>query len=350
MLVGYLTLKLGRNDPCHCGSGNKYKKCCLIKDDQNSKQKNPATDAAAELRAAMQGQQFHSIDEAQAFIQAFNESKNSKPIAEFYGLSASQMHKLQHQPFNASPTLNFNWQAITNFEHSPMPWLMKTLLMQMGKQKVKATATGALGANLVKSICEHFNAIFEPHNIGRFPFQKVHKEMDFQDLYLARFLLNQMGYMRKFKGYFILTKKGESAYHGFMDEASNMNREFFQDAIYSYCIKLDWNSMDEHEPNTIIQMSWAFCLFMLTKKDASPWHIDDLAEDFVQAFPALINESDYVDRAMIVQSISYCLQHRLVENFGRHFGLLDISYSQKIPMRPKLRRSNLCKKLIQFSV
>jgi tetratricopeptide (TPR) repeat protein len=25
--------KPGRNDPCHCGSGNKYKKCCLAKDD-----------------------------------------------------------------------------------------------------------------------------------------------------------------------------------------------------------------------------------------------------------------------------------------------------------------------------
>jgi hypothetical protein len=23
---------IGRNDPCHCGSGNKYKKCCLAKD------------------------------------------------------------------------------------------------------------------------------------------------------------------------------------------------------------------------------------------------------------------------------------------------------------------------------
>ena len=24
--------QLGRNDPCHCGSGRKYKKCCLEKD------------------------------------------------------------------------------------------------------------------------------------------------------------------------------------------------------------------------------------------------------------------------------------------------------------------------------
>ncbi|MFW2167769.1 SEC-C metal-binding domain-containing protein [Enterobacter cloacae complex sp.6722794] len=22
-------MKLGRNEPCHCGSGIKYKKCCL---------------------------------------------------------------------------------------------------------------------------------------------------------------------------------------------------------------------------------------------------------------------------------------------------------------------------------
>src|SRR5690625_1398166 len=26
--------KIGRNDPCHCGSGKKYKRCCLEKDEQ----------------------------------------------------------------------------------------------------------------------------------------------------------------------------------------------------------------------------------------------------------------------------------------------------------------------------
>ena len=29
---GSLTRKLGRNEPCHCGSGMKYKKCCIEKD------------------------------------------------------------------------------------------------------------------------------------------------------------------------------------------------------------------------------------------------------------------------------------------------------------------------------
>ena len=26
-------IKIGRNDPCPCGSGKKYKKCCMIKDE-----------------------------------------------------------------------------------------------------------------------------------------------------------------------------------------------------------------------------------------------------------------------------------------------------------------------------
>jgi len=35
---------LGRNDPCHCGSGKKYKQCCLDKDE--------AAERAARAKAA----------------------------------------------------------------------------------------------------------------------------------------------------------------------------------------------------------------------------------------------------------------------------------------------------------
>ncbi|MGD8342886.1 MAG: M24 family metallopeptidase, partial [Desulfobacterales bacterium] len=30
-------MKVGRNDPCPCGSGLKYKKCCLVKEEQDNK-------------------------------------------------------------------------------------------------------------------------------------------------------------------------------------------------------------------------------------------------------------------------------------------------------------------------
>jgi SEC-C motif-containing protein len=46
---------LGRNDPCHCGSGRKYKQCHLAKDEEaersaRAKEVAPAPEAAAEAQ------------------------------------------------------------------------------------------------------------------------------------------------------------------------------------------------------------------------------------------------------------------------------------------------------------
>lgn len=38
---------LGRNDPCHCGSGKKYKACCLTKDEAAAREARAKTAAQA---------------------------------------------------------------------------------------------------------------------------------------------------------------------------------------------------------------------------------------------------------------------------------------------------------------
>ncbi len=43
--------KTGRNDPCHCGSGKKYKLCCLHKDEAAARADAEAKQAAAAKRA-----------------------------------------------------------------------------------------------------------------------------------------------------------------------------------------------------------------------------------------------------------------------------------------------------------
>jgi hypothetical protein len=43
------TRHLGRNDPCHCGSGRKYKQCCLEKDEAAAR---AASDKATEPASA----------------------------------------------------------------------------------------------------------------------------------------------------------------------------------------------------------------------------------------------------------------------------------------------------------
>lgn len=39
-------IKIGRNDPCHCGSGQKYKRCCQEKDETAERTVRAAAEAA----------------------------------------------------------------------------------------------------------------------------------------------------------------------------------------------------------------------------------------------------------------------------------------------------------------
>jgi tetratricopeptide (TPR) repeat protein len=39
-------MKIGRNDPCHCGSGQKYKRCCQEKDETAKRTARAAAEAA----------------------------------------------------------------------------------------------------------------------------------------------------------------------------------------------------------------------------------------------------------------------------------------------------------------
>ena len=54
-----MSAKIGRNDPCHCGSGLKYKKCCCAKDEaaRSAELSAQAAQAAREAAAKAEAQQ-----------------------------------------------------------------------------------------------------------------------------------------------------------------------------------------------------------------------------------------------------------------------------------------------------
>src|ERR1017187_10371194 len=49
------TMKAGRNDPCPCGSGKKYKKCCLPKDQLIPMAPPPTTEIPEPIAAPVEG-------------------------------------------------------------------------------------------------------------------------------------------------------------------------------------------------------------------------------------------------------------------------------------------------------
>jgi tetratricopeptide (TPR) repeat protein len=63
--------KIGRNDPCPCGSGKKYKRCCLEKDETAAAAAREAARAAA-AAASMASTGEFSLEEADELTEASN--------------------------------------------------------------------------------------------------------------------------------------------------------------------------------------------------------------------------------------------------------------------------------------
>jgi tetratricopeptide (TPR) repeat protein len=59
-------IKIGRNDPCHCGSGQKYKRCCQEKDEAAERAARAAAEAAKPPTPARH--RYTSIDSFRADI------------------------------------------------------------------------------------------------------------------------------------------------------------------------------------------------------------------------------------------------------------------------------------------
>jgi len=57
-----MATKIGRNDPCHCGSGKKYKRCCLEDDQQNEREARTAFTAALAAEQAEEDEFYEWSD------------------------------------------------------------------------------------------------------------------------------------------------------------------------------------------------------------------------------------------------------------------------------------------------
>ena len=64
--------KIGRNDPCPCGSGKKYKKCCLANDEAAARAARPAQPAAAAARGPSLASYAREHDEHDELTEASN--------------------------------------------------------------------------------------------------------------------------------------------------------------------------------------------------------------------------------------------------------------------------------------
>ena len=147
-------MKIGRNDPCPCGSGIKYKKCCANKQKAGDQRARLGA-VTGELRELLEGQSFGSLEEANAFLSQHMQQRNQAPKDDFHGLSPEQMHRFLIS-LSTRPHLVTFPSCLDVAPEAPILTLFNLLVNAIGDEGVKATATGNLPRNFCREIAMAF--------------------------------------------------------------------------------------------------------------------------------------------------------------------------------------------------
>ncbi len=335
-------MKTNRNDPCPCGSGKKYKKCCLARPAGR-----PGTgsmqDSMAEIKAMLAGQQFSSLEEAQAWLKRFMHTKNHAPVAEFHGLSPAQMHRFLHFPFD-SPELARFADTIEPPVDAPVMKLFSLLVDGVGDKGLKPTATGNLP---LKFCCDAALAYWGEEGYARHTrYGKIRSEKNFFDMHCLRLVAGLAGLVRKYRGRFIVTRKCRKriATHGI--------ESLYPDLFTTYVQKFNWAYRDHYEETGFIQQSFLFTLYILHKY-GDQTRVHTFYEDiFIKAFPDLLLQVPDTPYFSAEQTVRSAYSRRALDKFASLFGLIDfVSTSDDIlKARYEVRKLPLLDRFIAFTI
>ncbi len=187
-------MKTGRNDPCPCGSGLKYKKCCA--DKQHQRVMGPVM---GELKELLKDKSFGSLDEDNAFLHQHSMQRNQAPSDDFHGLSPEQMHRFLHFPFDTPHLVTFRSSLDSN-PQAPILSLFNLLVAAIGDEGLKATATSNLPRNFCRESAQSYYGEEEYRRISRFG--ELRTEPEFRVMHTTRLVAGLAGLVRKYKGKF----------------------------------------------------------------------------------------------------------------------------------------------------
>jgi hypothetical protein len=306
-------MTVGRNDPCPCGSGKKYKKCCLGKE-APARSDAPAG-VAGELRQALEGREFGSLAEAQAFAERFMSRRNRAPADDFAGLSPEQMFRFLNFPWD-SPELVTLPAVVAGAAEAPIGRLFGLLAAAIGEAGLKPTATG----NLPRNFCREAALTFwgEESFREKTRFRGINKEDDFPELHVTRLVGELAGLVRRYRGRFILSRECRRLLteHG--------SAGLYPRLLQAYARDFNWSYRDRYPELEIIQRSFLFTLYLLQRYGDEERPHAFYEDAFLRAFPRALDEvpSDYFFPAD--STVRGCFTLRALVNFAGFFGLATV--------------------------
>ena len=310
-------MKPGRNDPCSCGSGKKYKHCCLRNEPgSNSEGLGVAQSVADELAAVAAERPFESLEELNAFTAQLMNERNRWATAEFSGLSPEQMSDLLYKPFASPETIEFSTDLVPD-SNIAMMRLFLSLVDALGESGLKTTATGNLPLQFCKEVAQQLQQ--QDDGTDRLLIGGIRSERDLDALHCTRLVAELAGFMRKYRGRFVLTKKCRE-----MLDRRDRGVLYFE-LFKAYTTKFNWGYRDGHPEAELVQHSFLYTLFLLTSFGAKPRPQRFYEDKFLTAFPMALEMFRETTYSTAEAGARHCYFLRALEQFAVFFGLAELT-------------------------
>ncbi len=328
-------MKTGRNDPCPCGSGKKYKKCCASKQASSVLQ-----DMKEDIHNLIGGQSFGSMEELQAVLDRYSLRANSSPMDDFHGLSPEQMHRFLHMPFESPELVTF--PPVLQMEpESKASFILSMLIEGIGENGIKLTARGNLGQKFSRQASREYYARYSDSFLANL---SVRSETNFEPLHAIRLTAQLAGLVRKYKGRLLLTKKCKKALksHGL--------RELYPQLLHAYIQKFNWGYRDAFQEIAFLQQSFLFTLYLLHKYGNTWRSATFYSDNYLRAFPMILQEIEPKPYEPPEDTLQHCYILRTLQRFAGFFGLADLEQVSENPLirEYRVRSTGLLNEIVQW--
>ncbi len=332
-------MKLGRNDPCHCGSGKKFKRCCMS---SVSKQHAQVFD---DVEAMLAMNPNLSLDELNAGLQHKVQDRNNQPHPDFCGVTPTQMANWLYAPFD-----ELKWVTICtpdSLSASPVMRYLALILDEAMAQEgsFKATSKGNLPAKLVKQASELLPefavAQFEREiSISEFAGSNEDK---FNALHYTRVLAEISGIIYRRSGRYHVKKSAQKQY-----QASGI-QAFFKPMLEAAISQYNWGYLDGFEFDVDLRTFWLFMLWRIQNHSS----VDQLTEEVVTAFPDLLLAFPTKDYFLPERNLGMLIETRFIERFLQFWGFLIIDQRRVFSTEPAasmVKIQPLLKQTFKFTI
>ena len=332
-------MKLGRNDPCHCGSGKKYKHCCM---DSVSKQQAQVFD---DVEAMLAMNPHLTLDEINVALQHKVQERNNQPNPDFCGVTPTQMANWLYEPFD-----ELQWVTLSTPDDllaSPVMRYLALILeeaMESGGS-FKATSKGNLPAKLVKqasSLLPEFAIAQYESNISISQFAGSNEDR-FNALHYTRVLGEIAGIIYRRSGHYHIKKSAQKLYQ------SQGIHAFFKPMLEAAVSQYNWGYFDGFEQDVDLRPFWLFMLWRIQSHKS----VDKLIEEVIRAFPDVLLAFPTGGYFSPERYLSMLIQSRFIERFLQFWGFIIIDprrYLDGEPIPRIVQVQPLLKHTFQFTI